>query len=106
MLTFRRGLFLFVLQGLSEPLIADQVTDLRFSKTRNNNNYLRVLGVISINTLHFIMGGFDNTKKQLQEGGNIVTESFKLGFMTCIESIEDKGHSELAKILRREHSKI
>lgn len=52
------------------------------------------------------MGSFDNTKKQLHEGGNIVTESFKLGFMACIESLEDKGHSELAKTLREEHSKI
>lgn len=49
---------------------------------------------------------FKKTKEAITGGENPIKETFKIGFMACIESIEDKGNFELAKLLRQEHSQI
>lgn len=48
----------------------------------------------------------ENAKKAIMSGKNPLEETFKIGFMACIEAIEDKGFSELAILLRKEHSQI
>ena len=52
------------------------------------------------------MKELEKAKREIEKGGGIVLPSFKLGFMSCIESIKDKGCFELSAILREEHKKI
>ena len=42
-------------------------------------------------------------KLNILKGDNITTEVFKLGFMACIESVEDLDQMELALKLRKQH---
>lgn len=46
------------------------------------------------------------TKKNINNGAAPIKEAFKLGFLACIKSIEDKGYNKLALYLKTEHSKI
>ena len=52
------------------------------------------------------MTELEKMKENLNKGNNPIQEAFKLGFMACIESIEDKGFKKLSTILRMEHSKL
>ncbi|GAA4277511.1 hypothetical protein [Aquimarina mytili] len=49
---------------------------------------------------------WDQFKKNVSEGKDPVTEAFKLGFMACLQSVEDKGHTELVKLLKYEYTLI
>lgn len=52
------------------------------------------------------MNELEKTKLKIKNGNETIKEVFKLGFMACIESIEDKKVYDLAKTLRKEHQKI
>lgn len=47
-----------------------------------------------------------NTKEAISKGNNPIKEAFKLGFIACIQSLEDKGYNELATTLKHEHSQL
>ena len=48
----------------------------------------------------------DALEKIKDPNSDVIKETYKLGFMACIRSIEDKGFEGLSERLREEHSKI
>ena len=64
--------------------------------------------IFSLNSNSLIMNKKDKeilkkTNENINNGNDPIIEAFNLGFMACIQSVNDKGYTELVSILEYEY---